>query len=146
MRRPVRFVLLLAGFAALGFAAVWCMARPAAPDAFCEAAEAGSGPPGTLIAAEPLPRPVPLGTRGWRSLYATTRHDGRPAVASAVVVAPAGPGPHPVIAHARSTTGIARGPGTAGGHASLVGGEAARAVLDGRTAVWGHWQGGRPAL
>ena len=66
--------------------------------------------PGVLLRSRPLTAGVPPGGRAWRILYTTTRGDGSPALASAVVLAPLqGPaGPRPVIAWAHGTTGVAR--------------------------------------
>src|SRR5699024_8625177 len=46
--------------------------------------------PGLLIRAEPFTREVPEGAEGWRILYTTTRGNGSPAVASGLVIVPAG--------------------------------------------------------
>lgn len=194
-RRWPRVLALAALAGCLALAAIWISARPAAPDAFYDPPAGGPFAPGKLVRIEPFARDVPDGARGWRILYGTTRADGRPSVASALVVAPEGPAPapRPVVAWAHGTTGVARGCapslmahpflnlpglraaldrgwaivatdyqglGTAGGHAYLMGDEAARAVLDslraaremkdlplgGRAVVWGHSQGGLSAL
>jgi hypothetical protein len=62
-----------------------------------------------LLRSEPFTRTVLDGACAWRILSTTTREDGTPAVASALVVAatdlPAGP--RPVIAWTHGTTGIA---------------------------------------
>lgn len=64
--------------------------------------------PGRLVRAEPFARGVPDGATGWRILYTTTRGDGRPAVASGLVVVPAeGEGPWPVVDWNHGTTGVA---------------------------------------
>jgi uncharacterized membrane protein HdeD (DUF308 family)/pimeloyl-ACP methyl ester carboxylesterase len=65
--------------------------------------------PGVLLRSEPFTRDVPANARGWLILYTTTRDFGVPAVASAIVVAPAHPpaGPRPVIAWTHGTTGVA---------------------------------------
>ncbi|KRA99403.1 hypothetical protein ASD83_02440 [Devosia sp. Root685] len=170
----------------------WLWARPDQPAAFYRSAVA-EGAPGTLLAVEPYDLDVPEGARAWRILYMTTRIDGTPAVASAVVMVPeAANGPLLPVAWAHGTNGTAPGCapsvvgpfnnvpavaallaegwayvgtdyvglGTEGGHAYLVGEDAARAVLDSvraaaqmveadispRTVVWGHSQGGHSAL
>jgi uncharacterized membrane protein HdeD (DUF308 family)/alpha-beta hydrolase superfamily lysophospholipase len=66
--------------------------------------------PGALLRAESFTRDIPEGARAWRILYTTTRDEGVPAVASALVVTPVEPSgePRPVIAWAHGTTGIAR--------------------------------------
>ncbi|SMF65290.1 Secretory lipase [Allosphingosinicella indica] len=191
-RRRLVSVLLLA--ATIVLAALWST-RPAPADPFYEPPSSAIGPPGRLIRAEPFSRNVSSRAQGWRILYATTRADGTPAVASGLVVVPRAPsaGPRPTIAWAHGTTGIAQGCapsrlvdpfqnvpavgavigngwayvasdyvglGTGGGHAYLVGEEAARGVLDAvraarqipeahlgtQTIVWGHSQGGHSAL
>jgi uncharacterized membrane protein HdeD (DUF308 family)/alpha-beta hydrolase superfamily lysophospholipase len=84
--------------------------RSKAPaDAFYRPPSVVPSEPGELLRSEPFTRGIPSGARAWRILYTTTRHDGVPAVASAVVIAakhlPAGP--RPVIAWAHGTTGVA---------------------------------------
>lgn len=170
----------------------WFWARPSTPDEFYRSV-APDGAPGTLLAVEPYALDVPDTADGWRILYSTTRIDGAPALASAVVMVPkAANGVLLPIAWAHGTNGIAPGCapsvvgpfnnvpavaellaegwayigadyvglGTNGGHAYLVGEDAARAVLDAvraasrmneadigtRTVVWGHSQGGHSAL
>ncbi|MBO9587827.1 lipase family protein [Devosia sp.] len=170
----------------------WLLARPDQPAAFYTSARA-EGAPGALLAVEPYDFDVPDGAKGWRIIYVTTRIDGSPAVASAVVmVSEAATGPLLPVTWAHGTNGTAPGCapsvvgplknvpavaellaegwvylapdyvglGTEGGHAYLVGEDAARAVLDAvraaaqmteveilpRTVVWGHSQGGHAAL
>jgi alpha-beta hydrolase superfamily lysophospholipase len=86
---------------------VWFYFQPAAPDAFYTPPDQVPSDPGVLIRSEPITRNVPAGMRGWRILYATTRHDGSPTVASGVVLAPtdASASPRPVIAWTHGTTG-----------------------------------------
>lgn len=66
--------------------------------------------PGVLLRAEPFARAMPEGSRAWRILYTTTKDEGQPALASALVVAPRDPlaGPLPLIAWTHGTTGFAR--------------------------------------
>lgn len=82
----------------------------ATPDAFYAAPAEVPGEPGQLLRSEPFTRVVPDGARMWRILYTTTRADGVPAVASALIAAPvdAPPGPRPVIAWSHGTTGVAQ--------------------------------------
>lgn len=79
-------------------------------DAFYSAPKNVPAKPGQLLRSESFTRLVPDSAQAWRILYTTTRDDGRPALASAVVLvsrtAPAGP--RPVIAWAHGTTGFAR--------------------------------------
>jgi alpha-beta hydrolase superfamily lysophospholipase len=193
LRLIIKSLLALALIVAVVITLLWWQSRPAKPDAFYDQAVAGLAP-GTLLRQEIFSRNVPLGTKAWRILYATTRYDNTPAVASAIVVVPNNAtAPLPVIAWAHGTTGVARGcapslfanpfpyipafpdmfkqgwayvgtdyvgQGTQGGHAYLVGSDAARNVLDSlravrqlkdvqwdaRSLVWGHSQGGHSAL
>lgn len=114
-------------------------------DAFYAAPDQVPGTPGHLLRQEPFERGIPDDALAWRILHTTTRDEGRPAVASAIVVAPGGgkPGAREVIAHPY-----------------LIGQGEARSVLDAvraarqmpeldlaeRTVVWGHSQGGHAAL
>jgi acetyl esterase/lipase len=111
LARILRLLLMLAVIGAIALAVVWWQARPAAPDAFYDPPPKGSREPGALLRSEPFSKTLPAGTKGWRILYATTGPDNAPAVASAVVLVPepAANGPHPVIAWAHGTTGMARG-------------------------------------
>lgn len=79
----------------------------AAPGAFYTPPAAVASRPGLLLRSEPFTRDVPADARAWLILYTTTRDTGVPAVASAIVVAPAHPpaGPRPVIAWTHGTTG-----------------------------------------
>lgn len=192
-RRLGRIALWLLAILVLVFAIAWLLARPAMPDAFYDPPPNMPRQPGLLLRAEPFAQ-APTGGRAWRILYTTTRIDGSPAAASAIVMTSARPfdAPRPVIAWAHGTTGIVAGCapsligpyenvpavdalvsqgwvyvatdyaglGTPGGHAYLVGDDAARAILDSvrasrqlrdvrlddRTVVWGHSQGGGSAL
>lgn len=79
-------------------------------DAFYDAPDDVPARPGVLVRSEPYTRDVPDGALAWRILYTTTRDEGQPALASGIVVAPAGAAtdPLPVIAWAHGTTGIDR--------------------------------------
>src|SRR5689334_3350216 len=79
------------------------------PGAFYTPPAAVASRPGVLLRTEPFTRDVPPGARAWLILYTTTRDTGVPAVASAIVVAPAHPpaGPRPIIAWTHGTTGVA---------------------------------------
>jgi uncharacterized membrane protein HdeD (DUF308 family) len=79
------------------------------PGAFYTPASDVASKPGVLLRSEPFTRDVPADAKAWLILYTTTRDTGVPAVASAIVVAPAHPpaGPRPVIAWAHGTTGVA---------------------------------------
>jgi hypothetical protein len=63
-----------------------------------------------VLRSEPFADGLPDGTRGWRVLYASTDGDGDAIAVSGLVIAPddATEGPHPVLAWAHGTTGIAR--------------------------------------
>jgi pimeloyl-ACP methyl ester carboxylesterase len=94
---------------ALGYLAL--RARPPTPDAFYDPTPTVPPQPGTLLRAEPFPGVVPAETRVWRILYSTTRADNVPAIASAIVLAPAPPSadPRPVVAWTHGSTGVAEG-------------------------------------
>ncbi|MDQ0372747.1 lipase family protein [Cellulomonas humilata] len=80
------------------------------PDAFFDPPEDVPSAPGQLLRSEPFTSAeIPQGAAAWRILYTTTRGEGRPAVASALVVAPASSTPSPVVAWAHGTTGAASG-------------------------------------
>lgn len=83
----------------------------ASPTAFYGPPSAVASRPGVLLRSEPFTRDVPADAKAWLILYTTTREAGVPAVASAIVVAPAHPpaGPRPVIAWSHGTTGVAEG-------------------------------------
>jgi pimeloyl-ACP methyl ester carboxylesterase len=89
----------------------WWMALPSAPDAFYSPPAGPPAAPGVLLRQEAFYREVPPGTRAWRILYGTTRLDGAPTVASAIVMlsTAAGDGPRPVIAWTHGTTGVVPG-------------------------------------
>ncbi|MGN8245088.1 lipase family protein [Cellulomonas soli] len=95
----------------LGLAAVSAAVHQGTPvvDAFYDAPQDVPDEAGALLRAAPFERDVPDGAQGWRILYTTTRDDGVPAVASALVVAPERhDAALPVIAWAHGTTGYAR--------------------------------------
>jgi hypothetical protein len=66
--------------------------------------------PGVLLRAEPFTRGMPANAQAWRILYTTTIDEGRPALASALVIAPRDipAGPLPFIAWTHGTTGCAQ--------------------------------------
>jgi acetyl esterase/lipase len=109
MRRIAR-VLAASAAGILALAVVlWWIALPTRPEAFYAYADALPAP-GTLIRSEPLGQDrLPPDSRGYRLLYVTTRPDGTPVTASAVVVVPSGPGQAPVVAYAHGTTGVRPG-------------------------------------
>ena len=82
-----------------------------ATSAFYVVASEAPSRPGTLLRAEAFTRVVPANTRVRRILYTTTRSENVPAVASAIVLAPAQlpSDPRPVIAWTHGTTGVASG-------------------------------------
>ncbi|KRD43586.1 lipase [Cellulomonas sp. Root930] len=80
------------------------------PDAFYDQPDDVPSAPGQLLRSEPFTSDeIPDGARAWRILYTTTRDEGRPAVASGLVVAPDSASPSPVVAWAHGTTGVASG-------------------------------------
>ena len=97
---------------ALALAAISVTFNRAAPvvDAFYDAPPVLPADPGSLLRAEEFTRTIPDDADAWRILYTTTRADGVPALASAIVVVPGDRpnGPMPVIALAHGTTGVAR--------------------------------------
>jgi uncharacterized membrane protein HdeD (DUF308 family)/alpha-beta hydrolase superfamily lysophospholipase len=79
-------------------------------DAFYDSPSDIPNQPGVLLRSEEFTRTIPDDAEAWRILYTTTRADGVPALASALVVVPAerASGPLPVIALAHGTTGVDR--------------------------------------
>ncbi|MFT3808081.1 lipase family protein [Arenimonas sp.] len=110
-RRLWRAFLWIAFFIVLATSIAWYLSRPDAPDAFYAAPTNARLVPGALLRNEPFARDVPANARGWRILYATTRGDGSPAVASALVLAPkeSRSTPRGLIAWTHGTTGAATG-------------------------------------
>lgn len=104
-------VAAVAVLTTLAVGLLWARAAPPQPDAFYEPPAGAPTDPGRLLRLEPSTSGVPPGARAWRVLYATTRRDGVPAVASAVVLAPdpLPEGPRPIVAWTHGTTGIAPG-------------------------------------
>jgi len=96
----------LAALAGLG----WFASRKLAarrPDSFYIPPTDQPGDAGELIRWEPVDAAwVPSGAEAWRILYTTADVDGRPAVASGLVIAPKGASAAPVIAWAHATSGI----------------------------------------
>jgi hypothetical protein len=111
MRRSLLLASLATATALLLAVAAWYLTRPPPPDPFYSASLRTPHRPGTLLRQEPFTRGVPAGAIAWRILHATTRDDGSPALASAIVMvarhAPAGP--RPVVAWMHGSTGIVRG-------------------------------------
>lgn len=103
-------VALLVALALLGVSSTLHRGSPR-PDAFYDAPKEVPTTPGALLRSAPFTQGVPQNARAWRILYTTTRDDGIPALASAIVLTantlPAGP--RPVIAWAHGTTGAAPG-------------------------------------
>jgi uncharacterized membrane protein HdeD (DUF308 family)/pimeloyl-ACP methyl ester carboxylesterase len=109
--RSARLVgAVVAVIGALMLASISAAVHRASPtiDEFYAAPNDVPAQPGQLLRSEPFDRGVPAGAEGWRILYTTTRSDGTPTVASAIVVRSesAPPGPRPVIAWAHGTTGF----------------------------------------
>jgi acetyl esterase/lipase len=104
----LRALAVLVGVAVIALGVYWHATLPAQSDAFYAWPSAMPAQPGKLLRAEPFTRGMPAGATGWRILYATTHANGSPALASAIVVAPAADAaqPHPIIAWAHGTTGI----------------------------------------
>lgn len=113
LRRSAHLVgsaLALVAALALGATSAALHRGGPAIDAFYRTPDDVPARPGALLRAEPFDRTLPESVRGWRILYTTTRDDGVPAVASAIVIVPAAasPAPRPVIAWAHGTTGVDR--------------------------------------
>jgi pimeloyl-ACP methyl ester carboxylesterase len=109
-RLPCYLAWILGGALALVVGA-WWLARPTSPDGFYDAPAGQGTQPGTLLRQEAYERGVPAGAQAWRILYATTRLDGTPAAASAIVMVSRGTAqaPRPVVAWTHGTTGVAPG-------------------------------------
>lgn len=108
-RAAQTLVWLLLIFAALLLMGWWAT-LPVAPGSSYDPPDRVPAGPGRIVRIESTTQGVPAGARGWRFLYTTTRRDGTPAVASAVLLAPeTAVAPRPLIAWAHGTTGIARG-------------------------------------
>ena len=102
-------VALLLGLGLAGLSAQLNRAAPVV-DAFYDTPPDVPDRPGVLLDFEAFTRTIPDGATAWRILYTTTRFDGEPAVASALVVVPTDPPAEPllVIALAHGTTGVDR--------------------------------------
>src|SRR5262245_59502212 len=113
MQRLMRWSFVVLGVLVLTGIVLWWVSRPAGPDAFYTppASSKPQNVPGQLLRQEVLERGVPSSARAWRILYTTTDTFGKPAVASAVVMAArsAQEGPLPVVAWAHGTTGVVPG-------------------------------------
>ncbi|HEX7098311.1 MAG TPA: lipase family protein [Acidimicrobiia bacterium] len=111
LRRWLEVVGAVATLAVAGLLAIissWLNdGRPMVDGFYAAPAEAPEAP-GQLIRIEPFERGIPDDAVAWRILYTTTRDEGQPALASAIVVAPSdeADGPREVIAWAHGTTGV----------------------------------------
>lgn len=102
-------VALLVALALAGLSSQLNAGKPVVDD-FYTAPDDVPAEPGALLRIEEFTRTIPDSAEAWRILYTTTRGDGAPAVASALVVVPSAPSdtPRPVIALAHGTTGVER--------------------------------------
>jgi uncharacterized membrane protein HdeD (DUF308 family)/alpha-beta hydrolase superfamily lysophospholipase len=102
-------VALVIALALAGVSALLNEGEPVV-DAFYDTPDQVPDEAGHLLSVEPFTRTIPDDALAWRILYTTTRADGVPAVASALVVAPREPStqPLPVVALAHGTTGVDR--------------------------------------
>lgn len=113
-RRPRQTVTaalsLLVALILLGTSALLHRGTPA-PDSFFDSPATVPDAPGTLLRSEEFTRAIPPNVQAWRVLYTTTTENGRPTLASALIVEPRRPSPRPrpVIAWAHGTTGFATG-------------------------------------
>lgn len=85
--------------------------QPATPDAFYRPPAFWPATPGVLLREMAFVRGMPDNVQAWRLLYSTTRWDGGPALASALVIVPrsAKGRVDTVIAWAHGTTGVMPG-------------------------------------
>lgn len=92
-------------------AGAWWLSKPTRPDAFYQASIGTPSKPGTLLRQEAFSRNVPVDAVAWRILYATTRQDGTPANASAIVMISRKflKQKRPMVAWTHGTTGVVPG-------------------------------------
>ena len=113
-RRWLRWVLGVVGglvLLAVGAAVVFALVtRNPSVGAFYDPPDELRGAPGTILRSEPIDDGLPDGARGWKVLYVSTDERDQPIAVSGLVIVPTepAPGPHPVLAWAHGTTGIAR--------------------------------------
>lgn len=102
-------VAVIAVMALLVVAGGWHGASSRA-ESFYEKPASVPAQPGRLLRSERFVGGLPATARAWRVLYTTTTADGRPAVASGIVVAnkSASVEPQPVVVWAHGTSGYAR--------------------------------------
>jgi alpha-beta hydrolase superfamily lysophospholipase len=102
-------IAVAAGGALILVAGLALQATQPHPDDFYAAPDHLPAGHGVLVRSAPFTSRLPTRSRAWRILYTTTRGDGTPTVASAVVVAAtqAPPGPRPVVVWAHGASGIA---------------------------------------
>ena len=95
----------------IGAAVVFALVtRNPSVGAFYDPPDELRGAPGTILRSEPFDDGLPDGARGWKVLYVSTDEHDQPIAVSGLVIVPTdpAPGPHPVLAWAHGTTGIAR--------------------------------------
>jgi alpha-beta hydrolase superfamily lysophospholipase len=109
--RLFRFVTWILAVALAMIGVAWWAARPLGPDAFYSPPDSFPPNPGALLRQESFDRGVPADARAWRILYTTTRFDGTPALASAIVMVSRGASgeSRPIIAWTHGTTGVVPG-------------------------------------
>ena len=101
--------IIAAGFAGLN-ALEQKVTYPTPPVFYDPPNPPGTGEPGEIVRIEEIP--WIMRTPGWRILYRSTDHRGKPTIVSGLLVAPAGPAPDggwPVVAVAHGTAGLPRG-------------------------------------
>ena len=121
MRRVLRILAWIVVIPIVIIALGWFASHAGKPDAFYAAPSAIPGKPGILVRQESFDRTVPTHAQAWRILYSTTRADGAPTLASAIVMrslnstTPSDGGssarPQPVVAWAHGSTGVVPGCG-----------------------------------
>jgi alpha-beta hydrolase superfamily lysophospholipase len=111
MQRLLRFLTWALVGVATAVSAAWLAARPGTPDGFYSPSGPVPPEPGVLLRQETFDRGVPADARAWRILYTTTRLDGKPALASAIVMVSrrASGESRPIIAWTHGTTGVVPG-------------------------------------
>jgi pimeloyl-ACP methyl ester carboxylesterase len=107
LRIFMSLVVILFGISAFA----WWFSKPATPDGFYQTESNSPVKPGILLRQQGFSVNVPADAIAWRILYTTTRQDGSPATASAVVMVARKflKQKSPVIAWTHGTTGVMPG-------------------------------------
>jgi acetyl esterase/lipase len=107
LRLFIGLMVILFGISAFA----WWLSKPVTPDGFYRTESNLPSEPGSLLRQETFSINVPADAIAWRILYATTRQDGTPATASAIVMMARRflKQTRPVIAWTHGTTGVVPG-------------------------------------